>query len=174
MQAVPHVYPHCPVPSRLRFFTQDAHTRSTPSLSSILPSVYEDRFYSHRCPLWFSSSTVGCCRHRSAAGSDHAPVGGCPSHSLASPHFVVGVLHDRVDIRRNRPRASLTGVETRRASCRHAVDAQHKNLPRMHWNARVMDSRYRLSGPKKEASTSVFIEVCPMTPRPMNLHQHQR
>ena len=52
------------------FFTQDAHSRSTPSLSSILSSVYENGFSSSQCPLWFPSSTVSCCRHRSAVGGD--------------------------------------------------------------------------------------------------------
>ena len=46
------VHPDCLVPSRLRFFTQDAHARSTPSLASILPSVFKDGFSSYQCPLW--------------------------------------------------------------------------------------------------------------------------
>ena len=80
------------------FFTQDAYARSTPSLGSILPSVYEDGFSSHQYPLWLPLSTVGCCRHRSSAGGDYAPMGGCHSHSLASPHLVSGVLSDRVGV----------------------------------------------------------------------------
>ena len=44
---VSHVHPDCLVSSRLQFFTQDAHARSTPSLGSILPSVYEGGFSSH-------------------------------------------------------------------------------------------------------------------------------
>ena len=51
MQAVPHINPDSLVSSRFRFFTQDAHARSTPSLRSILPSVYEDGFSSHQYPL---------------------------------------------------------------------------------------------------------------------------
>ena len=98
MQAVPHVHPYCLVPSRLRFFSRDAQARSTPSLSSILPSVYEDGFSSHQCPLWLPLSTVGCCRQRSSVSSDYAPMGGCHSHSLASPHLVSGVLSDHAGI----------------------------------------------------------------------------
>ena len=66
MQTVPHVHPYCLVSSRLRFFTQDAHARSTPSLGSILSSVYEDRFSSHKYTLWLPLSTMGRCRHRSS------------------------------------------------------------------------------------------------------------
>ena len=62
------------------------------------PSVYEDGFSSHQCPLWLPLSTVGCCRHRSAVGGDYAPMGGCHSHSLASPHLVSGVLSDQVGV----------------------------------------------------------------------------
>ena len=46
--------------------------RSTPSLGSILPSVYENGFSSHKCPLWFLSSTVSCCRHSSAVDGNVA------------------------------------------------------------------------------------------------------
>ena len=98
MQAIPHVHPDCVVSSRLRFFTQNAHARSTPSLGSILSSLYEDGFSSHQYPLRPPLSAVGCCRHRPSVGGDHAPMGGCHSHSLASPHLVSGVLSDHVGV----------------------------------------------------------------------------
>ena len=110
-KAVSHVHPDCLVSSRLRLFTQDTHTMSTPSLGSILPSVYEDGFSSHQCPLWLPLSSVGCCRHRSAVGGDYAPMGSCHSHSLASPHLVSGVLSGHVGVNGNRLRANLTEVE---------------------------------------------------------------
>ena len=59
VQAGSHGHPDGLVSSRLRFFTQDAHARSTPSLGSIHPSVYEDGFSSHQYPLWLPLSTVG-------------------------------------------------------------------------------------------------------------------
>ena len=57
-QAVSHVHPDCLVSSKLRFFTQDAHARSTPSLGSILPYVYEDGFSCHTVPA--VASVVDC------------------------------------------------------------------------------------------------------------------
>ena len=39
VQAVPHAHPYCLNSSSLRFYTQDAYARSTPSLSPILPCV---------------------------------------------------------------------------------------------------------------------------------------
>ena len=98
MKAVPHVHPCCLVSSRLRFFNQDAHARSTPPLGSILPSVYEDGFHSHQCTLWLPLSAVGCCRHRSAVGGNYEPMGGCHSHSLASSHFVRSILGDQIGV----------------------------------------------------------------------------
>ena len=74
------------------------NARSTPSLRSILPSVYEDGFSSHQYPLGLPLSTVGCCRHRSSVGGDYAPMGSCHSHRLASPHLVSGVLSDHVGV----------------------------------------------------------------------------
>ena len=74
-QTVPHAHPHCLIPSRLRFFTQDACARPTPPLSSILPSVDEHGSSEHQRSLWFSTSTMCGGRHRSAVGGDDAPVG---------------------------------------------------------------------------------------------------
>ena len=91
------MHPCCLVSSRHRFFTQDVHARSTPPLGSILPSVYEDRFHSHQCPLWLPLSAVGCWRHRSAVGGNYEPMGGCHSHSLASSHFVRSILGDQIE-----------------------------------------------------------------------------
>ena len=83
VQAVLHVHLYCLVSSKLRFFTQDAHARSTPSLGSILPSVNEDGFSSHQCPLWLPLSTVRCRRHHSAVGGDNAPMDGCQALGIA-------------------------------------------------------------------------------------------
>ena len=76
----------------------------------------------------FRLSTVGCCRHRTSVGGDYAPMGGCHSHSLASPHFVRSVLSDHVGSMKSsssrldgsrscRPKNSLTG---RKSSTSHA------------------------------------------------------
>ena len=78
-------------------------------------------------PLWLPLSTMGRCRHRSSVSSDYASMGGCHSHSLASPHLVSGVLVDRVVVneivlkqaRRKSKLSSKNSLTGRKSSTSH-------------------------------------------------------
>ena len=174
MQAVAHVHPYCLVSSSFRFFTQDAHARSTPSLGSFRLCMKTGSPATSRavasivdCGM-LSTSLVGQRRlrtHGAAAiriASLRRIVSGVPERSyLTEVGVVVQKLVDRANIqhvpthRLSSANAksinSLTSASVVGASRLHAFSNAIKNKAPYLLMTKILPWRFQIGHHRQEA-----------------------
>ena len=122
-QTVPHAHPHCLVPSRLRFFTQDAYARPTPWAPSFLVWMNTGRpTTSARCGFQHRPWAVVVIALRSAA----------TTHPWAAAILMASLR-----------RSLLCGVRRRRRRCSISKETSHV-LVRLHLQHESSEQHQRI------------------------------